>query len=395
MADAGAGRARGRGRADGRRTLRAALAALVTALTVAVAAPSATPAGEGAGHERTRAAMEAAVRDGIPGVLARAHDGQGPWEGSAGVSDLTTRRPYLPGDHFRTASIAKTFVATVLLQLEAEGRVAMTDTVDARLPGVVRGNGHDGRKVTIAQLLNHTSGVFNYLDDPTVREKAYGKAFLEHRHEAWSGEQLVRLAMTHAPTFEPGTGWSYSNTEYTLAAMIVERVTGRPYATELRRRITEPLGLHSTTLPGADGRLPRPSGRAYTRFHDDPGTTHDVTEFNASLLWAVGDMISTTADLDRFLGALLGGRLLPPAQLTRMTTTVPMGNEPDIATGLGLFRYRLPCGVEVWGHDGLFYGTQSIAYATRDAGHRLVLDFNGDWLAGTRAAGDVLRAEFC
>ncbi|MEU7136319.1 serine hydrolase domain-containing protein [Streptomyces sp. NPDC046261] len=395
MADAGVRRARRTGRAGGRRTLRATLAMLVTAVTVAVAAPSAVPAGAGAGHERTRAAMEAAVRDGIPGVLARAHDGRGPWQDSAGVSDLTTRRPYLPGDHFRTASIAKTFVATVLLQLEAEGRLAMGDTVETRLPGVVRGHGHDGRKITIRRLLNHTSGVFNYLDDPTVREKAYGKAFLEHRHDAWSGEQLVRLAMTHAPNFAPGTGWYYSNTEYTLAAMIVERVTGHPYATELRRRITEPLGLHSTTLPGADSRLPRPSGRAYTRFHDDPGTTHDVTEFNPSLLWAVGDLISTTADLDRFLGALLGGRLLPPAQLAEMTTTVPLGDDADSATGLGLFRYRLPCGVEVWGHDGLFYGTQSIAYATRDAAHRLVLDFNGDWLAGTRAAGDVLRAEFC
>ncbi|WP_190107586.1 serine hydrolase domain-containing protein [Streptomyces cinnamoneus] len=393
MADAVGERARPAGRGRGRRRLRTLLAVLVAAVTAAAA--SGPGARGGGGHERTLAAMEAAVRDGVPGVLGRAHDGRGAWRGSAGVSDLTTRRPFLPRDHFRTGSIAKTFVATVVLQLEAEGRLSVDDTVESRLPGVVRGHGHDGRKITIRQLLDHTSGIFNYLDDPTLRAKVYGKAFLAHRDDTWTPAELVALAMTHAPNFPPGTGYDYSNTEYTLAALIVERTTGRPYGTELRRRITEPLGLHSTTLPGTDRRIPRPSGREYTRFHDDPGTTHDVTEFNPSLLWAVGDMISTTADLDRFLAVLLGGGLLPPAQMREMTTTVPQGDDPDSAAGLGLFRYRLPCGAEVWGHDGLFYGTQSIAYATRDGRHRLVVHFNGDWLADTAAAGNVLLAEFC
>ncbi|MEU4211622.1 serine hydrolase domain-containing protein [Streptomyces sp. NPDC026206] len=395
MADAGASCARRPDRAGGWRTPRTTLAALATAAALVAAAPAAPPAGAGAGHGRTQAALEAAVRAGLPGALARAYDRHGVWQGSAGVSDLTTRRPYLPQDHFRTGSIAKTFVATVVLQLEAEGRLSVADTVESYLPGVVRGHGHDGRRITIGRLLDHTSGVFNYLDDPTVRENAYGKAFLAHRDETWTGEQLVHLAMTHAPNFRPGTGWYYSNTEYTLAAMIIERVTGHTYAAEVANRITEPLGLHSTVLPGTGSRLPGPAGRAYTRFHDDPGTTHDVSGFNPSLLWAVGDMISTTADLDRFLAALLGGGLLPPRQMREMTTTVPTGEDPGSASGLGLFRYRLHCGVEVWGHDGLFYGTQSIAYATRDARHRLVLDFNGDWLARTGAAGDVLRAEFC
>ncbi|MEU1309416.1 serine hydrolase domain-containing protein [Streptomyces cinnamoneus] len=393
MADAVGERARPAGRGRGRRGLRTLLAVLVAAVTAAAA--SGPGARGGGGHERTLAAMEAAVRDGVPGVLGRAHDGRGTWQGSAGVSDLTTQRPFRPRDRFRTGSIAKTFVAMVVLQLEAEGRLSVDDTVESRLPGVVRGHGHDGRKITIRQLLDHTSGTFDYLDDPTVRAKAYGKAFLAHRDDTWTPTELVALAMTHEPNFPPGARYDYSNTEYTLAALIVERATGHPYATELRRRITGPLGLRSTTLPGTDRTVPRPSGRAYTRFHDDPGTTHDVTEFNPSLLWAVGDMISTTADLDRFLAVLLGGGLLPPAQMKEMTTTVPLGDGPDSGAGLGLFRYRLPCGAEVWGHDGLFYGTQSIAYATRDGRHRLVVDFNGDWLADTAAAGNVLRAEFC
>lgn len=383
------------------RTVRTTLAALVAAavlVAAGVSSPStavAAPAASAGGHEATRAAMDAAVEAGVPGVLVRAHDADGNWSGAAGIADLSTGRPPLPVDRFRAGSISKVFIATVLLQLEAEGKVSLSDTVEKWLPGVVRGHGHDGRKVSLRQLLNHTSGIHDYTEDPDLHLQ--GKVYLAHRYDTWKPEQLVALAMNHKPNFAPGTGWNYTTTEYVLAAMVIERATGRPYATEAKRRIFQPLGLHATSLPGTHPRIPSPSGRMYTKFPDDPQhTVHDITEFNPSWGWSAGEIISSTGDLDRFLTALMRGKLLPEAQLEEMTTTVP---SPDFGDGqddgLGIFRAELPCGKVVWGHTGFLPGSQSMAYSTRDGKHRLVANFNTDWAGDTDAAAYVLLAEFC
>ncbi|WP_253916968.1 serine hydrolase [Streptomyces sp. MNP-20] len=384
------------------RTVRISLAAVVAAASMvaasglgAPAAGAAAPEAPDRGHVQTRAAVDAAVAGGVPGVLAQAHDARGAWHGNGGVADLTTRRPPLPGDRFRAGSISKTFIATVLLQLEAEGRLSLSDTVEKWLPGVVRGHGHDGRRISLRQLLNHTSGVYDYTEDPGLHLQ--GKQYLAHRYDTWRPEQLVALAMRHEPNFAPGTSWGYTTTEYVLAAMVVERATGRGYAAEAERRIFRPLGLHATTLPGTRSRLPAPSGRMYTKFADDPRhEVHDITEFNPSWAWSAGEIITSTADLDRFLTALMRGKLLPQAQLDEMTTTVP---SPDFGDGqddgLGIFRAELPCGEVVWGHTGFMPGSQSVAYTTRDGRHRLVANFNTDWAGDGDAAGYLLLAEFC
>ncbi|MFD9902768.1 serine hydrolase domain-containing protein [Streptomyces sp. NPDC059063] len=387
------------------RTVRTALAAVIAAASMTaatgLAAPSTAagaPAVPARGHGQTQAALDAAVGAvgaGVPGALARAHDAHGTWHGAAGVADLTTRRPPLPVDRFRAGSISKTFIATVLLQLEAEGELSLSDTVDKWLPGVVRGHGHDGRGISLRQLLNHTSGIYDYTEDPRLHIQ--GKEYLTHRYDTWKPEQLVALAMDHEPNFAPGTSWNYTTTEYVLAAMVVERVTGHTYASEAERRIFKPLGLHATRLPGTHTRIPQPSGRMYTRFPDDPQhKIYDITEFNPSWGWSAGEIITSTADLDRFLAALMRGKLLPAAQLKEMTTTVP---SPDFGDGqddgLGIFRAKLPCGKEIWGHTGFMPGSQSMAYTTRDGRHRLVANFNTDWAGDTDAAGYVLLAEFC
>ncbi|MEI5101205.1 serine hydrolase domain-containing protein [Streptomyces sp. PmtG] len=385
------------------RTLRTTLAAVVAAASVVVAtglaAPSAAaealPAGSDRGHEQTRAALDFAVREGVPGVLARAHDVRGTWRGSAGVADLGTGRPPLAADRFRAGSISKVFIATVLLQLTAEGKLSLSDTVEKWLPGVVRGHGHDGRAIRVRQLLNHTSGVYDYTEDPGLHLQ--GIQYLTHRYDTWTPEQLIALAMNHKPTFTPGTGWNYTTTSYVLAAIIIERATGHTYASEAERRIFKPLGLHATSLPGTSTRIPQPSGRMYTTFPDDPErAVHDITEFNPSWGWSAGEVITSPADLDRFLAALMHGKLLPKAQLDEMTTTVP---SPDFGDGqddgLGIFRATLPCGKVVWGHTGFMPGSQSMAYTTRDGRHRLVANFNTDWAGDTDAAAYVLLAEFC
>ncbi|MFD7443482.1 serine hydrolase domain-containing protein [Streptomyces sp. NPDC059909] len=382
------------------RTVRTALTGAVVAAAVATtafAAPTTAAAepGTGGGHDGTRTAIEAAVRAGVPGVVARAQGPGGTWDGTTGLANTATGRERLPQDRFRVGSITKTFVATVLLQLEAEGRLGLDDTVEKWLPGVVRGNGHDGRKITVRQLLNHTSGIYSYTADPGFEAKVFGPGFLEHRYDTWKDRELVAVAMTHKPEFAPGTGWSYSNTNYVLAGMVIGKVTGRPYGQEVERRILRPLKLHATSVPGTAARMPRPSGRAYSKLSRDPAadTVHDVTELNPSIAGAAGEMISTTSDLQRFYRALLSGKLLPAQQLKEMTDTVPMSPEtPRYGYGLGLMRTELSCGKEVWGHGGGIHGSLSEAVTTRDTRHSFALNLNADW-AGDPAA--IVDAEFC
>ncbi|MFJ6636007.1 serine hydrolase domain-containing protein [Streptomyces sp. NPDC091376] len=387
------------------RTVRTRLAVAVVAAAVAATA-LVTPATaaeprqrthhSGSGHERTQRALEQAVEAGSPGALAQAaRAGHPTWNGEAGVADRTTGSERKPEDRFRVGSITKTFVATVILQLEAEGRLSLDDTVERWLPGLVRGNGHDGRSVTLRQLLNHTSGIFNYTDDDAFVRKVFGEGFFEHRYDTWAPRDLVRTAMGHEPYFAPGTDWRYSNTNYVLAGLVIEKVTSRPYGQELERRVLRPLGLRATSSPGTRPGMPRPSGRAYSVLvGPEPGTAvHDVTELNASAAWSAGEMISTTGDLNRFYRALLTGKVLPKGQVRKMTTTVPMGEDaPGLRYGLGLMAQKLSCGKEVWGHSGGIHGSSSEAVTTPDGRHALALNFNSDW-AGDGAA--VVEAEFC
>ncbi|MGW0532026.1 serine hydrolase domain-containing protein [Streptomyces sp. NPDC003032] len=370
----------------------AVVAATVAAGAFAAPALAATP-GHGDRHRATQRAMEAALNEDAPGVTAQVRDRHGPWNAAAGIGDLERNSPRGAHDRYRVGSLTKTFVATVLLQLEAEGRLDLDDTVGKWLPGVVEGNGHDGDRVTVRQLLNHTSGVFNVTADDGFRQKVFSEEFLTHRYDTWTPRQQVAIAMRHRPDFAPGTGWKYSNTNYVLAGMIIERVTGVPYGQEIRERVIKPLGLRATSVPGTKSSMPRPGSRAYSKLSDAPGAkNHDVTEFNPSVAGAAGEMISDSADLNRFYTALLRGKLLPERQLAAMKTTVPKGdNRPGQRYGLGLEPFATTCGTVVWGHGGDIHGSASAAGTTADGRHALALNFNGP--GGDRNA--VMEAEFC
>ncbi|MGW2687926.1 serine hydrolase domain-containing protein [Streptomyces sp. NPDC001414] len=370
----------------------ALVAATAVALSAALVAPAA--AAPAAGHRATREAVRTAVAAGVPGVTATARDPHGTWSTTAGVGDTRTGAPRSAADHYRVGSITKTFVAAVLLQLEAEGRLSLDDTVDRWLPGVVRGHGNDGRRVTVRQLLDHTSGIYNYTsDDGFARTYFLKDGFLRHRYDTLTPAELVALAMRHAPDFAPGTDWSYSNTNYVLAGMVIKAVTGHSYAEEITRRVIEPLRLTGTVVPGTRTTLPSPSSRAYSKLADTAtGPAYDVTALNPSLASSAGEIISTSADLTRFYRALLRGRLLPAHQLKEMKTTVPVPGDPGSAYGLGLIDRTLSCGVHVWGHDGGIHGSSSTAATTADGRHALAVNFNGDW---TGDPGTVLDAEFC
>ncbi|MGW7405735.1 serine hydrolase domain-containing protein [Streptomyces sp. NPDC054833] len=365
-------------------------------LSAALAGPAlaAGPAGAGAEHSATRRAVEAAVQAGVPGVTATAKDAHGIWSATAGVGNLRTGAARSADDRYRVGSITKTFVATVLLQLEAEGRLSLDDTVEKWLPGVVHGHGHDGSRITIRQLLNHTSGIYNYTaDEDFGRTYFLAEGFLRHRYDTLTPAQLVAVAMKHKPDFAPGTSWNYSNTNYILAGMVIKSVTGHSYAHEITHRIIGPLHLRATSLPGTRATVPHPSSRAYSKLAQTAtGPTYDVTKLNPSLASSAGEMISDSADLDRFYRALLRGDLLPPERLKEMKTTVKIEGAPNTGYGLGLMDRTLSCGVHVWGHDGGIHGSTSSATTTADGRHALAFNFNGDWAGDSDA---VVEGEFC
>ncbi|UFQ19857.1 MULTISPECIES: serine hydrolase domain-containing protein [Streptomyces] len=380
------------------RTLVALLLAGAVAVTAAVPATAAPPtASRHPTHSATQDTLQAITRAGTPGAMARVDRAHESWHGTSGVADLRTGRPRLPQDRFRAGSLMKPFIATVLLQLAAEPEygLAIDDTVDKWLPGLVRGNGNDGRRITLRQLLQQTSGLHDYIKDSGLRAKFTGEAFFAHRYEGATPEELVRVALAHRPRFDPGEQWEYSNTNYILAGMVIEKATGNSYALEVERRIIKPLGLRGTTLPGTSSSVPGPHGRNHSKlFVDGPAARiYDVTDFNPSVSGASGEIISTARDLNVFMRALLRGELLPPAQQKEMFTVRDLGGGRSY--GLGIRSQTLEtCGVEVWGHSGDTFGSATRTAATADGEHVITLNQNSDWGDHTLKQA-VIEAEFC
>jgi D-alanyl-D-alanine carboxypeptidase len=377
------------------RTVSIALAVALSAGTAALA-PAAQAAEPRHGHEATRTALRALVeKGGLPGAAATVRDARGSWFGQSGHADTGTGRKRSAGEHFRGASITKTFVATVLLQLEAEGRLDLDDTVEHWLPGLVHGNGYDGSKVTLRQLLNHTSGIANYTDDADFIHDSAGPGFPEHRYDTHQPEELVAIALKRPPQPGPEGEPSYSNTNFVLAGMVIEKATGHSYAQEITRRVIRPLKLRGTSFPGTAPKMPKPHPVGYSRLHQDtPGAEiHDATEQNMTWLGAAGDVISTGGDLNRFQRALVKGDVLPPRQMKEMFDEVPAGH--GIGYGLGVEFAQLSCGVKVVGKSGRTNGSLSAMVGTQDGEHQLTFNINGDWLQDSSLYTDVIEAEFC
>ncbi|WP_414944500.1 alpha/beta fold hydrolase [Amycolatopsis sp. cmx-11-32] len=304
--------------------------------------------------------------EGAPGAAAEIRDSAGVVRFQSGVADLATGRPMLAGDRVRVFSNTKTFVATVVLQLVAERRVELDTPVERYLPGLLRATGNDGRDITIRQLLQHTSGL------PDFDSAVFGPGgYPRHRFDHHTPDELVADAVTRPRLSVPGTEFHYTTTNYVVAGMIIEKVTGRPYATEIENRILRPLGMRDTTLPGDRATLPGRHARGYAHLDgdgriSDTGRRIDVTVLNPSLVWAGGEAVSTLSDLNTFFAALLAGRLLPPAQSAEMRRTVPADLIPGAAYGLGLMRVPLSCGGEYWTHGGSGLGYQTREGATAD-----------------------------
>src|SRR3954471_17142517 len=234
------------------RIARIAMLALAT-LTAATTAASASAA-PGPDRARLRHALDAVVKSGAPGAIVLVRDGRRSVRLAGGYDNLAMRRPMRASDRFRVGSVTKTFVAAVVLQLVGEGRLALGDPVERWLPGVVPG----GAGITIRQLLNHTSGLYDYADD------AFVTRILADRGRVWAPRDLIALGTRRPPLFAPGARLAYSSTGYIALGLIVEAATGRPLAAELRRRIFMPLRLRATSLD-ANPHIAGRHAHGYTR----------------------------------------------------------------------------------------------------------------------------------
>lgn len=322
-----------------------ALAITLVASGTGVAAAIAAPIDQ----DPVAGATRGALRSGAPGVVVAVDRDGAIRSYRAGVADRSTGRAPAPDAYFRIGSISKTYLATAVLQLVQERRLSLHDTLEQHLPRVLPRI--DERHVTVRMLLDHTSGI----PDATGQLLAHPRRF---GHHALSPAALVHLAARMAPTHRPGSRYSYSNTDYELLAMIVQQVTGTPYTHTIRRRILAPVGLGATVLSTARKTLPAPFLHGYT---PERGKLRDTTLFNASWGGPSGGIVSTAPDLARFGAALQDGRLLSAHTLTRMRGDA---RERRVGYGLGLQRFRTPCGRVVFGHDGGMLGYSSLLATT-------------------------------
>ncbi|MFC9758389.1 serine hydrolase domain-containing protein [Streptomyces sp. NPDC056921] len=334
-----------------------------------------------AGQDRPelREVLEGIVDSGITGITLRVHDERGEWVGSAGVSKLgEAAKPPVDG-HVRIGSNTKTFTATLVLQLVAEGRFGLDTPVADHLSGF----GLD-RRITVRMLLQHTSGIFNftgeYYEDgtvvPGIPATTAGKEWVDNRFKTYPPAELVRLALSKPARFEPGTDWSYSNTNYVLARLLIEQVTGRSVAEEMQRLILGPLGLSGTVAPTTQTEIAEPHAHAYYRYEDaGEERTVDVTRLNPSWISSGGDMISTSQDLHTFISALVSGRLLPAELLAEMCTPRPTP-APGMGYGLGVFVQDIGRGGTVITHNGGAAGHAALMYSTPDGSRALTATLN-------------------
>ncbi len=285
---------------------------------------------------------------------------------SSGFSDLEAETPLIPKDRLLSGSIGKTYVIAVLLQLVDEGKLALDDRLKKylgeeawfeRLP--------NHGEITLRQLLNHTSGVSEHVNEP-----AFWKDVVAAPSRVWLPAELVAYVLDRDALFAAGEGWSYADTNYILVGMVIERVTRDTFYGQLEKRVLEPLALKDT-VPSSSRRIPglvngyttlEPFGLPNEKTIGEDG----LFAINPQLEWTGGGIASTTLDLARWGKLLYEGRAFPEKYLAEMMQGVPARTGRGDEYGLGVQMWTTPQG-RVHGHTGFFPGYLSaMAYYPKE-----------------------------
>jgi D-alanyl-D-alanine carboxypeptidase len=321
---------------------------------------------------------EQLVAAGVPGVSLAIIAGDQTVLVTRGVAELTTNTALTSDHRFRAASIAKSLLASVVLQLVDEGEVSLSDTVEDWLPGMIPGNSD----ATLENVMRLQSGIFDHAAD----ERHMAPYFAGDFAYSWTPEALVALSSDHAPLFAPGERFNYSNTNYVLIGLIIQKVTGKPLAEVVRERIFEPLGMSASSMP-TGSELESPYSNGYMLGIAEQPV--DVTHISASSTFGHGNYVSTPLDAARFYGALARGEVVSKAQLPDMFTP-----DPHIETRYGIGVWRMstfyPCGTFI-GHDGSIPGYDVSAYSSLDGKRQFSVMVND--LTPAETVGDEAAQE--
>ncbi|AYF76832.1 class A beta-lactamase-related serine hydrolase [Nocardia yunnanensis] len=332
-------------------------------------------------------ALQNAVADvhraGVPGVFAEVRHGDRTWCGAAGFADIDTGRLVTPEMRHRVGSLTKTFTAAAVLQLVDEGELALDTPIGQHLPRLVPGD--RGAAITIRMLINHTSGLAEYLPYaypslagfPEVA-KTTPQSLDDHRYTRFHAVDLivrgVSAPATGAPGGEPGT---YSNTNYLLLGQLLETVTGIAAEKHITRAVIERAGLHHTEL-ATEPTITGPHSKHYESWFGMIDPPRDYSVYDMSFVGPAASLISTTGDLNRFYRLLLAGEIISASALAEMQRTVPVTSfeGKPIDYGLGLHRFTVPERGIHWGHDGSVWGGGAVSMISADGERQLTIAVN-------------------
>ncbi len=383
---------------DGRAVSMAVACAAVALMPLTTAATS-----------NLQAAADSMVSTGLPGAWGVDSAGE---SGAAGVANVISGAQTTPGMKDRIGSVTKAFMGEVTLQLVAEGALNLSDTVEHWVPGLLP----YGCNVTVQQLLNHTSGIPDYLETgnnsllvQVIRKSIPGNPEYDpsFRFTTWTPAQLVGLISSQNRHSLPAGQAEYSDTNYIVLGMVVEAATGQTVQSLVQNRIISPLGLSATSFPTTETSISGTHAQGYTynvrrNGAQIVGPVYDLTDFNPSFVWATGAIISNPADLNTFMRAMVGntipGHTLPAGLMTAMKTTVPItlpaGLFPaGFGAGLGLWSWNIKasfddlsltggCDTTVYGEEGEVPGFDTWAFASSDGSRAIAMDVNQmvpDW----------------
>lgn len=315
--------------------------------------------------------LDAVVATGATGVQADVMSPQADLVATSGVGDVEAQTPVPADGVFRIGDTTHAFLAVTALRLVEDEVLALDDTVEEHLPGLVQGGGHDGSQITVRDLLQHTSG----LPDASNGRMDTPESYAQQAAEVFQPEQFVGVALGREAKFAPGEGWANTNTDSILLGMVIEAVTGNPWHEEVQAQVLDVLGLDDTVHAGTGPQLPGPHAEGYQQFGTD-GPVVDVTALAHP--YADGGLLSTTADLNDFFRGLVNGKVLLPRQLSAMMEdTVPATEMrqlwPQAEYGLGLTWRPLSCGGGYWSHGGDMPGYMTREGVTENARYSVVV----------------------
>jgi D-alanyl-D-alanine carboxypeptidase len=297
---------------------------------------------------RLQQLMDSLTRKIVPGFSLAVHEpGKGWFTGSSGYSNIAAKKNFLPCQISRAGSIVKVLTSVSVLQLVEQGKIDLDKRLAEYLSPDVLHDIENADQATVRQLLNHSSGMYNYILDPQFQ-----LANLNDLTKTWEPGELLSYARNRKAYFKPGNGLKYSNTGYILLGMLIEKVSGLHFSRYFQQYIFQPLNLKHTRFD-INNPVPDDLARGYVDWYNT-GKPFESTFYNGwDYYTADGGLQSIPLDLCLFMKALFGGTLLNASSLNSMLGSIPSPTDDffPIEYGLGIFRIQTPYGV-AWFHSG-------------------------------------------